>query len=157
MTGGLFKDVNESLVDPYSVNIRSSEIKCSHEKLDPSSFGQFKAVTVEGFNKLKSIGFEIPEILTFQDWCEECFHDTLRNQIETALHVQDLEVYRKNRRSKECYAISKKWFSEWKKKIPFDTGDVPDPMEEVFKSDVLCEHGCFATDDSKLAFLFKDV
>jgi hypothetical protein len=68
-----------------------------------------------------------------------------------------VEIVKKSRNSKEKFAVSKKWFQEWKKKIPFDGQDIPLPTQEPYRSDIFCKHQKFSTDDSKMTFVSKEV
>jgi hypothetical protein len=157
VTESLFEDSDRSIIDPSTFTISNAELLCSHKKLNPSNFFFAKAITDKGLEKLKSIGYQIHDKLTVADWCEVCFRDTLDSYIESFAHSQDVEIVKKSRNSKEKFAVSKKWFQEWKKKIPFDGQDIPLPTQEPYRSDIFCKHQNFSTDDSKMTFVSKEV
>ena len=94
--------------------------------------------------------FEIVHKLCYSDACSVCFHELVANHIETIQHNEDLAIIaEKSKPGGKKYFISKVWFQEWKKKLPFD-GNIPRPDEDRFARDVFCEHGSLSTNSATM-------
>lgn len=125
-----------------SLIVSNSKVLCRHGSMDPNLISKTKRITLKGLDILrKDFGLEIEPSLSLRDVCDECFTKLLAIRTESYQHQNDLVLYSKCPKFGAQYFISKTWFLEWRKKYPlFEGGLIPNPMDEPYQSDVMCEH-----------------
>ncbi|KAI0362032.1 cysteine proteinase [Trametes cingulata] len=141
-----------SLIGSSTEFIHTSDVVCSHGKLDPDKAGDMKVLRAASCTRIDmEDGCRLTPRFTPADVCPICVERMFREklyQIEHPRLVSRFDEVAAVEDDQDGYFISKAWLKDWrlaKPKMHVEGEPDPPPDAEEYLRDVVCEHGSLAT------------
>ncbi|KAJ3291635.1 hypothetical protein HK104_005915 [Borealophlyctis nickersoniae] len=152
------QDTSSAKLEPGENPMQFSNhmVTCLHGKLNPTAVHRTKRVN-KAAGELLQQKYSRPFIptLTSDSFCRECVEKVFEGtpgRLQTEDHEQIVQTVKDCMKdpSETRYWLSKKWFSEWKKKKPKlgQANSIPSPSSEEYLKDLLCQHKRLSADES---------
>ncbi|KAJ7063468.1 hypothetical protein C8F01DRAFT_78645 [Mycena amicta] len=140
----VIKSATTESIEPHPLAL--TEILCVHDRYDHKKAGLMKRITLDAYNKIKSLNCVLSPELTSNDVCRECVENAFQAKLYAKQHPQQVIEFDNVSTpglERDGYWISKPWLRDWRlhrPKMNSPSGD-PSPGADEYLSHVECEHG----------------
>ncbi|KAI0721718.1 cysteine proteinase [Cerioporus squamosus] len=135
-----------------TVSISTSDVVCSHGKLDPGAASDMKVIKATSYLRiLEEDGCRLMPVFTTAEVCPTCVARMFKEKLYQTEHprlVSRFDNVAAVDEDEDGYHISKAWLKDWrlaKPKMHVEGAPDPPPDAEDYLRDVVCEHGQLAT------------